>query len=57
MGSFSIWHWVIVLAVVTMIFGTKRLRNIGSDVGGAVKNFKEAINEQPPVIEDQSKHV
>lgn len=57
MGSFSIWHWVIVLAVVTMIFGTKRLRNIGSDVGGAVKNFKEAMNEQPPVIEDQSKHV
>ncbi len=57
MGSFSIWHWVIVLAVVTMIFGTKRLRNIGSDVGGAVKNFKQAMNEQPPVIEDQSKHV
>lgn len=57
MGSFSIWHWVIVLAVVTMIFGTKRLRNIGSDVGGAVKNFKEAMNERPPVIEDQSKHV
>jgi sec-independent protein translocase protein TatA len=57
MGSFSIWHWVIVLAVVTMIFGTKRLRGIGGDVGGAVKSFKEAMNEKPAVIEDQSKNV
>jgi len=45
MGSFSIWHWLIVLLVVVLIFGTKKLRNMGSDVGGAVKNFKEAINE------------
>jgi len=57
MGSFSIWHWVIVLAVVTMVFGTKRLRGIGGDVGGAVKSFKEAMNEKPAVIEDQSKNV
>ncbi|HCU85495.1 Sec-independent protein translocase subunit TatA [Methylophilus sp. UBA6697] len=57
MGSFSIWHWVIVLAVVTMVFGTKRLRNLGGDVGGAVKSFKEAMNEQPAAVEDQSKHV
>lgn len=57
MGSFSIWHWVIVLAVVTMVFGTKRLRGIGGDVGGAVKSFKEAMNEKPVVIEDQSKNV
>ena len=57
MGSFSIWHWVIVLAVVTMVFGTKRLRNLGGDVGGAVKSFNEAMNEQPAAIEDQSKHV
>jgi len=57
MGSFSIWHWLIVLAVVTMVFGTKRLRNLGGDVGGAVKSFKEAMNEQPVAIEDQSKHV
>lgn len=46
MGSFSIWHWLIVLLVVVLIFGTKKLRNIGSDVGGAVKNFKEAMNEE-----------
>ena len=43
MGSFSIWHWLIVLLVVVLIFGTKKLRNIGSDVGGAVKNFKDAM--------------
>lgn len=45
MGSFSIWHWLIVLVVVALIFGTKKLRNVGSDVGGAVKNFKDAMHE------------
>ncbi|MDO8261879.1 MAG: Sec-independent protein translocase subunit TatA [Gallionella sp.] len=43
MGSFSIWHWLIVLIVVLLIFGTKKLRNIGSDLGGAVKGFKEGM--------------
>lgn len=46
MGSFSIWHWLIVLAVVLLVFGTKKLRNIGSDLGGAVKGFKEAMHEE-----------
>lgn len=45
MGSFSIWHWLIVLVIVLVIFGTKKLRNMGSDLGGAVKNFKEAMQE------------
>lgn len=45
MGSFSIWHWLIVLVVVLLIFGTKKLRNIGSDLGGAVKGFKEGVKE------------
>lgn len=45
MGSFSIWHWLIVLLIVALVFGTKKLRNIGGDVGGAVKSFKEAVNE------------
>ncbi|GAB5604721.1 Sec-independent protein translocase subunit TatA [Sideroxyarcus sp. TK5] len=45
MGSFSIWHWLIVLLVVVLIFGTKKLRNIGSDLGGAVKGFKEGMKE------------
>lgn len=46
MGSFSIWHWLIVLVIVLLVFGTKKLRNIGGDLGGAVKNFKEAMNEE-----------
>jgi len=46
MGSFSIWHWLIVLVIVLLIFGTKKLRNIGGDLGGAVKNFKEAMKEE-----------
>jgi sec-independent protein translocase protein TatA len=43
MGSFSIWHWLIVLLVIVLIFGTKKLRNIGTDLGSAVKGFKEGI--------------
>ena len=45
MGSFSIWHWVIVLVIVMLVFGTKKLRNIGSDLGGAVKGFKDGMKE------------
>ena len=43
MGSLSIWHWLLVLAIVVLIFGTKKLRNIGQDLGGAVKGFKEGV--------------
>jgi sec-independent protein translocase protein TatA len=46
MGSFSIWHWLIVLAVVLLVFGTRKLRNVGSDLGGAVKGFKDAMREE-----------
>jgi sec-independent protein translocase protein TatA len=46
MGSFSIWHWVIVLVVVLLIFGTKKLRNLGSDLGGAVKGFKDGMKNE-----------
>ena len=45
MGSLSIWHWVIVLLVVAMIFGTSRLKNIGKDLGAAIKGFKEGSAE------------
>jgi sec-independent protein translocase protein TatA len=45
MGSFSIWHWVIVLVIVVLVFGTKKLRNIGEDLGSAVKGFKEGMKE------------
>ena len=43
MGSLSIWHWLIVLLIVMLVFGTKKLRNMGSDLGGAVKGFKEGM--------------
>lgn len=63
MGSLSIWHWLIVLLVVVLIFGTKKLRNIGSDLGGAVKGFKEGMKggddkakpQDPPTIEGEAK--
>jgi sec-independent protein translocase protein TatA len=43
MGSMSIWHWVIVLVVVVLLFGTKKLGNVGSDIGKAVKGFKDGV--------------
>jgi sec-independent protein translocase protein TatA len=45
MGSMSIWHWIIVLVIVALIFGTKKLVNIGSDLGSAVKNFKKGMQD------------
>ena len=45
MGTFSIWHWLIVLLIVVMIFGTKKLKNIGSDLGSAVKGFKDGVRD------------
>jgi len=45
MGSLSIWHWLIVLVIVMLIFGTKKLRNMGADLGGAVRGFKEGMRE------------
>lgn len=56
MGGFSIWHWVIVLVVVLVIFGTKKLRNVGGDLGGAVRDFKKALNDgeaQPKLEADK----
>ena len=45
MGSFSIWHWLVVLLIVVMVFGTKKLKNMGSDLGGAVKGFKDGMKD------------
>ncbi|HSW12614.1 MAG TPA: Sec-independent protein translocase subunit TatA [Solimonas sp.] len=57
MGSFSIWHWLIVLVIVLVVFGTKKLRGAGGDLGGAIRNFKQAMQEgekaaadEPPVL-------
>jgi sec-independent protein translocase protein TatA len=53
-GSFSIWHWLIVLLIVALIFGTKKLRNIGSDMGGAVKGFKEGMRSDDGSVKQLS---
>ena len=55
MGSFSIWHWLVVLLIVVMVFGTKKLKNIGSDLGGAVKGFKDGMKDGSSAEEAASK--
>ena len=62
MGSFSIWHWLIVLLIVVMVFGTKKLKNLGSDLGGAVKGFKDGVKDgsadpAPASVPPASAHV
>ncbi len=52
MGSFSIWHWLIVLLIVVMVFGTKKLKNMGSDLGGAVKGFKDGMKDGSTTADD-----
>ena len=44
MGSFSIWHWLLVLVIVVLIFGTSKLKTLGQDLGEAIKNFKKSVN-------------
>ena len=53
MGSFSIWHWLIVLLIVVLVFGTKKLKGIGSGLGGAVKGFKDGMKDgsAPPTAD------
>ena len=53
MGSFSIWHWLIVLLIVVMVFGTKKLKNMGGDLGGAVKGFKDGMKDGGQAAEDK----
>ena len=60
MGSLSIWHWLIVLLVIVLIFGTKKLRNIGGDLGSAVKGFKEGMrteDEAGKQLKDQAQTI
>jgi len=54
MGSFSIWHWLIVLLIVVMVFGTKKLKNMGSDLGGAVKGFKDGMKDGSTNADDKT---
>ncbi|MDR2212761.1 MAG: Sec-independent protein translocase subunit TatA [Pseudomonadales bacterium] len=45
MGTFSLWHWIVLLVVVVLVFGTKKLGNLGSDLGHAIQGFKKAMDE------------
>lgn len=45
MGSLSVWHWLIVLVIVVLVFGTGKLKNMGKDLGGAIRGFKEGMSE------------
>ena len=45
MGTFSVWHWLIVLLIVVLVFGTKKLKNLGGDLGSAVKGFKDGMKD------------
>lgn len=54
MGVGAWWHWVIVLIIVMLVFGTKKLKNIGSDLGGAVKGFKEGMKEEPSKLNESA---
>ena len=64
MGTSSVWHWLIVLLIVVLVFGTKKLKNLGGDLGGAVKGFKDGMKEggttadsvaEKSAVADQSK--
>jgi len=61
MGSFSVWHWLIVLLIVVLVFGTKKLKNLGGDLGSAVKGFKDGMKDgttdpaEKTAVADQSK--
>jgi sec-independent protein translocase protein TatA len=57
MGSFSIWHWLVVLLIVVMVFGTKKLKNMGSDLGGAVKGFKDGMKDGAASAADKADEV
>ncbi|MFA7096407.1 MAG: Sec-independent protein translocase subunit TatA [Gammaproteobacteria bacterium] len=57
MGAFSIWHWLIVLAIVLLLFGTKRLRTLGGDLGEAIKSFRHAVRENEGADETESEKI
>jgi sec-independent protein translocase protein TatA len=57
MGTWSIWHWLVVLVIVLLVFGTKKLRNIGTDLGGAVRGFKDGMKDSDKPGEQASPQV
>ena len=54
MGTFSVWHWLIVLLIVVLVFGTKKLKNLGGDLGSAVKGFKDGMKDGGTTAADTS---
>ncbi|MBY0378793.1 MAG: Sec-independent protein translocase subunit TatA [Burkholderiales bacterium] len=48
MGGFSIWHWLLVLIIIVLIFGTRKIKDLGKDIGESVRSFKQALNEEKP---------
>ena len=57
MGSLSVWHWLIVLVIVVLVFGTGKLKNMGKDLGGAIKGFKEGMREADDKKSDAKKEI
>ncbi|MDQ8021085.1 MAG: Sec-independent protein translocase subunit TatA [Moraxellaceae bacterium] len=57
MGSFSIWHWLIVLVIVLLVFGTKKLKNLGEDLGGAVKGFKQGMKDGDAAVDSKTEQI
>lgn len=58
MGGFSLWHWLVVLVIVILVFGTKRLKNVGQDLGEALKGFKKGVkdtDEPDPRLSDDTR--
>ena len=55
MGEFSIWHWLIVLVIVMLIFGTNKLRNMGADLGAAVRGFKQGLHDSEAAREREAR--
>ena len=54
MGTFSVWHWLIVLLIVVLVFGTKKLKNLGGDLGGAVKGFKDGMKDGSASVDEKA---
>ncbi len=55
MGSFNIWHWLVVLVIVVLVFGTKRLSSVGSDLGKAIKGFKDGMKNGDAAADESAK--
>lgn len=54
MGSFSIWHWLLVLLIIVLVFGTSKLKNLGKDLGESIRNFKQSLNDEKKDINNSN---